>query len=312
MAAASSSAVDLESRLLRAVSLKRASDDDAEVDVTTMSNGDLQQIVVAGNALSAARCDAVIAAATEAGMSGVCHRATHEIAARDCSRVEITSKPIASALWDAVVRPIAPELPGMKSVGLSERIRVYSYGPGQRFGPHVDQSDVSGDGATSEYTVLFYLNSALDGRDWASSGLITSPRHLKPVVDRCKAAADAAGDAEGAMAAFRVSGAGKRRGGGKRSRGVKAAAAVPSTPMADAVARACTAPAKSCGLVGGETVFWADHDARRACCAMLPRAGSVLLHGHGDRCMTHEGGPVVSGTKWLLRTDVLYRRKGHE
>ena len=31
-----------------------------------------------------------------------------------------------------------------------------------------------------------------------------------------------------------------------------------------------------------------------------------LLHGHGARCLTHEASVVTEGTKYVLRTDVLY------
>ncbi|KAL1504886.1 hypothetical protein AB1Y20_008656 [Prymnesium parvum] len=59
---------------------------------------------------------------------------------------------------------------------------------------------------------------------------------------------------------------------------------------------------------GGETVFyeshWADHVAYR----FAPKMGSVLVHAHGDRCLTHEGAAVSRGTKYLLRTDVAYSR----
>lgn len=57
---------------------------------------------------------------------------------------------------------------------------------------------------------------------------------------------------------------------------------------------------------GGETVFWKDHDGRRPALAFPPTRGVCLYHGHGDECMTHEGAGVESGTKYLLRTDVVY------
>lgn len=40
--------------------------------------------------------------------------------------------------------------------------------------------------------------------------------------------------------------------------------------------------------------------------AFVPETGSVLLHVHGDRCLEHEADPVLSGVKYVLRTDLVY------
>jgi 2OG-Fe(II) oxygenase superfamily len=40
--------------------------------------------------------------------------------------------------------------------------------------------------------------------------------------------------------------------------------------------------------------------------AFVPEAGSILLHVHGDQCLEHEADPVVSGIKYVLRTDLVY------
>jgi 2OG-Fe(II) oxygenase superfamily len=37
-----------------------------------------------------------------------------------------------------------------------------------------------------------------------------------------------------------------------------------------------------------------------------PRVGSLLLHVHGDECLEHEADPVTNGTKYVLRTDLVY------
>lgn len=57
---------------------------------------------------------------------------------------------------------------------------------------------------------------------------------------------------------------------------------------------------------GGETKFY--HDSGRLDCSVRPRTGLALLHGHGERCAEHEGAEVRRGTKYLLRTDVVYER----
>jgi hypothetical protein len=52
------------------------------------------------------------------------------------------------------------------------------------------------------------------------------------------------------------------------------------------------------GFGGGQTEF-AD------AVPVVPAAGRVLLFDHR---LVHQGAPVVSGRKWVLRTDVMYRR----
>ena len=59
-------------------------------------------------------------------------------------------------------------------------------------------------------------------------------------------------------------------------------------------------------VCGGQTNFYKSHSSVWPFIAIPPRAGHVLLHGHGKRCLTHEGSVVSAGTKYVLRTDVLY------
>jgi 2OG-Fe(II) oxygenase superfamily len=40
--------------------------------------------------------------------------------------------------------------------------------------------------------------------------------------------------------------------------------------------------------------------------AFVPETGSILLHVHGDKCLEHEADPVLSGIKYVLRTDLVY------
>ena len=60
------------------------------------------------------------------------------------------------------------------------------------------------------------------------------------------------------------------------------------------------------GLTGGETIFYKGNYGDRVAVSVSPRAGMCIVHGHGERCLLHEGAPVQSGEKYLLRTDVLY------
>eukprot|EP01134_Creolimax_fragrantissima_P000878 CFRG0878T1 len=58
-------------------------------------------------------------------------------------------------------------------------------------------------------------------------------------------------------------------------------------------------------LVGGETRFYLHHHSNTVACSIRPVKGAALLHGHGDKCLTHEGMEVTEGVKYLLRTDVI-------
>ncbi len=56
--------------------------------------------------------------------------------------------------------------------------------------------------------------------------------------------------------------------------------------------------------VGGDTVFY--DDLGRQIASIVPEQGRVVLHRHGDLCLDHEALPVAEGTKYVLRTDVVY------
>jgi hypothetical protein len=75
-------------------------------------------------------------------------------------------------------------------------------------------------------------------------------------------------------------------------------------------------------VVGGETSFYPcgvapseDGKARKRKIKVgeedvvveLQR-GLALLHRHGRECLLHEGRPVLKGTKWVLRSDVVLGR----
>lgn len=56
---------------------------------------------------------------------------------------------------------------------------------------------------------------------------------------------------------------------------------------------------------GGETVFYGGKGKQVA--AVAPAPGRALIHRHGDDCLLHEGAKVREGTKYVLRTDLVYR-----
>ena len=39
-----------------------------------------------------------------------------------------------------------------------------------------------------------------------------------------------------------------------------------------------------------------------------PLPGALLVHVHGDECLEHEADHVVSGIKYVLRTDIVYKK----
>lgn len=60
------------------------------------------------------------------------------------------------------------------------------------------------------------------------------------------------------------------------------------------------------GLQGGETVFYKHHFGQAVQCSITPQTGLLLLHEHGNRCLTHEAKKIEAGVKYVLRTDVVY------
>jgi hypothetical protein len=55
-------------------------------------------------------------------------------------------------------------------------------------------------------------------------------------------------------------------------------------------------------LVGGATTFLSYNEARRL--DVVPKGGRVLLFQH--RNLLHSGDDVISGTKYTMRTDIMF------
>ena len=65
---------------------------------------------------------------------------------------------------------------------------------------------------------------------------------------------------------------------------------------------------KEDGVEGGETVFYEGNkkEVGKEIIVGLDR-GTALLHRHGrSDCLLHEGSMVKKGTKWVLRSDVVF------
>ena len=67
----------------------------------------------------------------------------------------------------------------------------------------------------------------------------------------------------------------------------------------------------SADFVGGETIFYQDTGMRKPCqetrqALIVPQQGQVLIFEHQQ---LHEGAPVTSGVKYVLRTDVMYNHR---
>jgi len=60
---------------------------------------------------------------------------------------------------------------------------------------------------------------------------------------------------------------------------------------------------------GGATRFYSEHRKRKSpasSVAFEPQVGAILLHLHGDFCLEHEADAVLGGTKYVLRTDLVF------
>ncbi|KDR81850.1 hypothetical protein GALMADRAFT_90242 [Galerina marginata CBS 339.88] len=63
------------------------------------------------------------------------------------------------------------------------------------------------------------------------------------------------------------------------------------------------------GVEGGETLFYKEERGKPREVVTPPlKRGTALLHRHGQECMLHEGSPVRKGTKYVLRSDLMFTR----
>jgi hypothetical protein len=150
---------------------------------------------------------------------------------------------------------------GERAVGLNPAMRLYRYGPGQRFGRHVDDSVELGPGRSTRYTLLVYLSGRGGGGGNGGGGGggsggegVGGPKQ--------------AGEQPPAGAG---GGRPKRAAGGRQQAAAPAPAAAAAPPVAAAV---------QAGFAGGETVFYGPRG--RVLASVAPQPGLALCHLHGE------------------------------
>lgn len=158
----------------------------------------------------------------------------------------------------------------------------FRYQPGMRFGRHIDGSSTvrAKDGRRgfdmTEYTVLIYLND----------------RHSEPVCTSISKSTRQIGRTD----------MDPDTNPGPRMHSTDTGAEGIIESETDQI----VAP-----LRGGSTAFYTgryddEQIEKTIVLDFEPEQGTALLHGHGERCLLHEGKEVSSGVKYLLRTDVIY------
>lgn len=149
-------------------------------------------------------------------------RSTRDLAKRNHERYSFLSESIAESIFCRLRAFVPPSVDNLQPKACSTNIRLYKYGPGHSFGPHIDELNEDAEhNYISKYTVLIYLTTV----------------QLE---------------------------------------------------------------------YGGRTIFYQDHRCKKEYAAISPESGLLLLHCHGDRCLTHEAEQLKQSYKYVLRTDVMY------
>ena len=97
---------------------------------------------------------------------------------RNNTRVMRDEPAVVDHLWPRVAPFVEQMGIGLPAIGLNERLRYYSYVPGEFFAPHGDGSFIRDLRERSLLTVLFYLNGDCEGGEtrFLSSGVSVRPQ----------------------------------------------------------------------------------------------------------------------------------------
>ncbi|KAG8770188.1 hypothetical protein FRC19_003636 [Serendipita sp. 401] len=202
-------------------------------------------------------------------------------------RASIQSEPFATTLFDLLSPHLPPDFPSFqkhlvpapKPVLCNPNIRLYKYTQGQFFGPHYDDS-------------------------------VPGPSiPVKQEQEQAQMAVVVPGDTSAGTSA-----AVKGKTVTSRSQGTRGKPKSAPQPRAIPTWSEWTIliylTGQEDGITGGETVFYMDEGigknrTRREIVPPLTR-GTALLHRHGKECLLHEGRLVERGTKYVLRSDLLF------
>ena len=68
-------------------------------------------------------------------------------------------------------------------------------------------------------------------------------------------------------------------------------------------------PVVDVNIVTAVTLYLQYPNAGDVVCSVLPRVGTALIFNHDT---LHEGQPVTTGTKYIIRTEIMFRRVDRE
>ena len=209
--------------------------------------------------------------------------ASKEYAHRNNGRIQIDDSELACQIYDRLLSVLPPMIDGKQPCGCSSNIRLYRYTAGQSFGKHIDESHYDDRlGGTTKYTLLVYLNSATSAS--VTADLNTTGKYYTGIF-----ILDYSYKKHHIYYYFIVN-----------------SSYMYFYYISDKVG-ASGGVIGGTECMGGETAFYKGVGDRQVVAEIVPQTGRLLLHGHGSHCLTHEGRPVLSGVKYLLRTDVVYR-----
>lgn len=110
------------------------------------------------NFFTPAECAAWLSYLSESSFAQSSQRATAYTAFRDNGRKELCSADVANAIWTRLRLMLPEGLAEGTAEGCYDKIRLYEYAVGQRFGKHIDEAAPISAGVSTGATVLIYLN----------------------------------------------------------------------------------------------------------------------------------------------------------